>query len=485
MILRALLAVPSRKLRAEVRRAIDEVEVEVLFEEAGSTEELWSLLRTQPFDLIACQALLLGERPFATVEEIRRLPDPPAVIVLASGSDSDTQPRYLAAGAMAVVDEAATESRFVDAIKALIKKRREHTLRKIRADGALHDSRLSDFASRSPAMRDFLATVRKVVRSDCSLLITGETGVGKEYLARAIFRESPRSNGPFVAINCAALPEALIESELFGHVTGAFTGAERNRRGHFELAHGGTVFLDEIGELPMHLQVKLLRVLQEFEIQPVGRERPISIDVRVFAASNRNLKAEIEASRFRRDLYYRLGVVTLEVPPLRERKEDIPDLVGSHIEHFRHTLGRPIFGISASAMDCLLRYAWPGNVRELINVVERAMLLTDDEELGLEDLPEDIRLNASAGRRQLEDVLGGEQRQALTDRPYREARDHMLESFEHQYFARLLERTSGRVGEAAKRSGLSARSLYEKMKRLGLTKESFHASSRAGAGPGK
>ena len=215
----------------------------------------------------------------------------------------------------------------LETLRSLVERRRQDGLRRLKAERPEERYSLNDFVLVSPAMQRFVAVARRVVAADSSLLILGETGVGKERLARAIHAESPRARGPFVAVNCGALPEGLLESELFGHERGAFTGAVASRKGHFELAHEGTIFLDEIGEMPLHLQVKLLRVLEERRLQRVGGQRPIAIDVRVMAATNRDLEAEMGAGRFRNDLYYRLAVVTLTLPPLRDRAEDIPDLV--------------------------------------------------------------------------------------------------------------------------------------------------------------
>ncbi|MCA8944012.1 MAG: sigma 54-interacting transcriptional regulator, partial [Planctomycetes bacterium] len=251
---------------------------------------------------------------------------------------------------------------------------------------------LADFLTRSPRMRAFVDIVRRVVDVDTSLLITGPTGVGKERLARAIHAEGPRSDQPFVAVNCGALPESLLESELFGHEKGAFTGADRARKGQFELASGGIIFLDEIGEMPTHLQVKLLTVLQRHEVTPIGGQQPIAVDVRVIAATNRDLHAEVERGKFREDLFYRLNVLPLEIPALSTRPDDIVDLAGRFIAHFREAMPESrVESISDDAVGALMRYAWPGNIRELINVIERAMVLGRTRAIGLADLPPAIR----------------------------------------------------------------------------------------------
>jgi transcriptional regulator with PAS, ATPase and Fis domain len=224
--------------------------------------------------------------------------------------------------------------------------------------------------------------------------------VGKERLARAIHAESRRSKGPFVAVNCAALSESLLESEPFGHEEGAFTGATRSHRGCFEIAHKGVIFLDEIGELPNHLQVKLLRALQDREITRVGSEQSFQVDVRMMAATNRDPREEVKTKRLREDLYYRLNVVTLTIPPLRQRSEDIPDIVASYLPWLRPRVGRDVTSIAPEALEALAHYSWPGNVRELINVIERAMLLCEGEQIRLADLPDTIRLpQAGSGTR--------------------------------------------------------------------------------------
>jgi DNA-binding NtrC family response regulator len=270
----------------------------------------------------------------------------------------------------------------------------------------------------------------------------------------------------------------LLETELFGHEEGAFTGASRARRGWFELAHGGTVFLDEIGEMPKHLQVKLLSVLQTREVQRVGAESSVVIDVRVMAATNRELAAEVEAGSFRRDLFYRLSVVTLTIPPLRERREDIPTLVRGLLEHFRGEIPHHIDGVSSEAIEALCRYDWPGNVRELMNVVERAMLLSTNEEISLVDLPETISGLAASTDSEFPTPEAVEDERlsvpkAWLGQPLGEARQRLLAEFERAYLTGLLEATNGRIGETAKRAGIQPRSLFEKMRRLGLRKEDY------------
>ncbi|MBC8372692.1 MAG: sigma-54-dependent Fis family transcriptional regulator, partial [Planctomycetes bacterium] len=267
------------------------------------------------------------------------------------------------------------------------------------------------------------------------------------------------------------LPEQLLESELFGHEEGAFTGATRGRRGAFEMAHEGTIFLDEIGEMPLQSQAKLLRVLQDFEVRRVGGERTTYVDVRVMAASNEDLEAESDARRFRQDLFYRLGVVTLTVPPLRERREDIPALVADHIVRLSSRIGLVVDGIAEDALDRLCRHNWPGNVRELINVIERGMLLCEGDEITLSDLPTKI---AYPEQTSLSDLA--KMRELPTewrDRTLHEIRDGVVENVERAYLAMILAETGGQVGLAAQRAGIHSRGLYDKMRKYGLRKEEF------------
>jgi len=343
--------------------------------------------------------------------------------------------------------------------------------------------------------------VHQVATSDTTLLILGETGVGKEHLAKAIHAEGPRSNGPFVAVNTAALPEQLLESELFGHEQGAFTGAIRARRGSFELAHGGTIFLDEIGDMPLHLQTKLLRVLQEYEIVPIGGEEPTWVDVRIIAATNKDLEQEIEQGRFRRDLFYRISVISLTIPPLNRRKEDILALIRNFISHYRKRIGRDVVGISDEAVTVMSQYAWPGNVRELMNVIERAMLLCRGDTITLKNLPEGILTggNYENGKKipgsRYNDIPAvscrPEDEGGLQDKPlcFREnvlfdaidwegktlpqVTQDVLKQVEKIYIEQVLSKAKGRVGKAAELAGIHPRGLYNKMKQLGIHKEVY------------
>jgi two-component system response regulator AtoC len=306
----------------------------------------------------------------------------------------------------------------------------------------------------SAAMIELLEVMERVAAFKSTILVTGESGTGKEVLARAIHAQSPRRDQSFVAVNCGAIPETLLESELFGHARGAFTGADRARRGLFVEADGGTLFLDEIGELPHSLQVKLLRVLQEEEVRPVGESKSRSIDIRVIAATSRDLEADATAGRFRDDLFYRLDVVRLEVPPLRERPKDIPLLFDHFLSRFREALGKPVQGIADDALARLVSYPWPGNVRELENVVERAVILASGDRIRLSELPETVVSQARADRADGADP-------SLCLKAARKA-------LEADLIRRALSSTDGNRTHAARLLDISHRALLYKLKEYGI-----------------
>jgi two-component system response regulator AtoC len=304
--------------------------------------------------------------------------------------------------------------------------------------------------ARSAPMRRVFDTVRKIAEYRTTVLLSGESGTGKEMVARALHTSSSRRDAPWVAVNCGAIPEPLLESELFGHVRGAFTDATRDKVGLFEEANGGTLFLDEIGDLPLLLQVKLLRVLQESEIRRVGDNRVRTIDVRIVAASVHDLGQRVREGRFREDLYYRLNVLPLHLPPLRERPEDIPLLADHFVQRLRALLDRDVRGISPQAMATLTEYGWPGNVRELENVIERAMVLSEGSLLGVDDLPDHIRATATSVRSLID-----------TDELSIKRANRVLEA---TLIQRALERTGGNRTAASRLLEISHRALLYKLK---------------------
>ena len=478
MLARILLATSSSAIQSRFCQLSDRADT--LVEVACGDESLWETVSRENFDLVIVSRSLIGASASETINSLRTLPESPDVVVLCEEEDPEERASLLAAGCLSVLYTGLSNEMLEEALSAALQRRLQIAEEALVPSDLPRQPQLRDFVSASPAMETFMDIVHLVVASDATLLIMGETGVGKERLARAIHAESPRSAGPFISVNCGALSETLLESELFGHEEGAFTGASRARRGWFELAHNGTIFLDEIGEMPKHLQVKLLTVLQTREVQRVGAESSIVIDVRVMAATNRDLAAEVELDKFRRDLYYRLSVVSLTIPPLCERREDIPALANGLLEHFRGEIPHHIENITSEAMEALSRYDWPGNVRELMNVIERAMLLSTDEKISLDDLPATISgvLPESEPEFPTPQAVAEERLsvpQEWLRQPLREAREKLLTEFERAYLAGLLEATGGRIGETAKRAGIQPRSLFDKMKRLGLRKEDYRS----------
>ena len=327
-------------------------------------------------------------------------------------------------------------------------------------DGA---NRIEDLVARSPAMAPAVALIRRAASSEVTVLITGESGTGKEVAARAIHASGDRRTARFVAVNCGAIPETLIESELFGHVKGSFTGASSDRRGLFEDASGGTLFLDEIADLPLAMQVKLNRALQERRVRAVGGTDERSVDVRVIAATNVDLKARIATGQFREDLFYRLDVLQIVLPPLRERAEDIPPLVAFFLERHAVRHGTSPRGFTEEALNALVRYSWPGNVRELENAIERAIAVSDAPRIELEALPEAVTAS----------VRPRLSRATETHLTYREIVDLAQERVSREYLIALMTEFGGTVTEAAKRAGMERESLHRLLKRYGVRSEEF------------
>ena len=331
--------------------------------------------------------------------------------------------------------------------------------------------RYGSMIGRSVKMREMFARLEKLARTDTTVLITGETGAGKELVAEALHDHSPREKGAFVVLDCGSIPPNLIESELFGHERGAFTGATSNYAGAFERAHGGTVFLDEIGELPLGMQPKLLRVLERKEVRRVGGSKTIEVDVRICAATNRDLGVEVNRGRFREDLYYRLAVARVHVPPLRERKDDLPLL----IEHIMTTTpGGETASIAQETIDLMMKHDWPGNVRELRNVIERAVLLAEapDSEDSLRRAP------APAAKNEPSITVTPSQTATSTDAtmtvpvdvsiPFKNAKQNVISEFERRYISRLLAQHDGNISAAARAAGIDRMSIHKMLHRLGL-----------------
>ena len=444
-------------VRASVRAILEET-CDVLEAEDGT--RALEVIGAHEVDLVMLDQRMPGEAGIDVLPRIKAV-DPSTVVVIATAvRDLRTAVEALKRGAYDYLTKPfEVDDILMLAQRALEKRALEREvlgLRSALAGGGPDAGTPGAFAGmvgRHPEMVRIYQLVTQIAATSTTALITGESGTGKELVARAIHQRSERSDQPFVAVNVAALPETLIEAELFGHEKGAFTGAHARRLGKFELAHGGTVFLDEIGCLRLDLQAKLLRALQEREIERLGGTRPVAVDVRILAATNLNLKTAVKSRAFREDLYYRLNVVPIHVPPLRERREDIPLLVEHFVRKVARECRRDVRGVSAGALDVLARYDWPGNVRELENVIHRAVVLARGAVIQLQDVPLDVAL-PETGSRLAED----------TGLPLREA----WEQFERQYVLRVLEGAQWNVSRAARLLGVHRNTVLAKLSGWGI-----------------
>jgi two-component system response regulator AtoC len=403
-----------------------------------------------PFDVVLCDVRMPGVDGMELLPQlVRRLPATAVIMMSAYG----TQELALEAIHLGAYDYLAKPFQPAEALFTIRKARERERLQRSNqllrrdVDRAVGERPI---VATSEAMIELLELMERAAAYKSTVLLTGESGTGKEVLARAIHAQSPRHATAFVAVNCGAIPDTLLESELFGHARGAFTGADRAKRGLVAEADGGTLFLDEIGELPTALQVKLLRVLQEEEIRPVGESKARAVDVRVIAATARQLETEVREGRFREDLFYRLNVVRLEVPPLRERPKDIPLLADHFLARFAAGLGKPVRGLADEALERLVAYPWPGNVRELENVIERAVILSDAERITPRELPENVLAPTTAS--------------GDTDYSLKRAR----RLAEMGAIRRALQATAGNRTRAARLLEISHRALLYKIKEYGL-----------------
>jgi DNA-binding NtrC family response regulator len=403
--------------------------------------------RAEPVDLVVTDLRMPDLDGFDLIRDLAALPDPPHIVMITAFGSIETAIKAVKLGAYDYI----TKPFEIDELLLVVDKAvHERALRRQVARLQREVERQYGFeniVARSEAMKEVLALVSRIAGSTASVLITGESGTGKELIARAIHYNSPRARGPFVAVNLAAVPETLIESELFGHKKGAFTDARADRAGLFAEADGGTIFLDEIGELALPLQAKLLRVLQEHELRPLGATKTQRVDVRVLAATNRNLEGMLAEGSFREDLYYRLNVIQLDLPPLRARPEDVLPLA----EHFLAQVGARMqpprrLKLAVDAQQILLAYSWPGNVRELHNVLERGVALSQGDSIGADDLPNHVREKKPADFLQV----------AL-------ARRMSLAELEREYIERVLDDEGGNKTRAAQRLGLDRKTLYRKL----------------------
>ena len=429
--------------------------------EAADGEEGLRLADETDFDAVLCDINMPGIDGLTVLRRIKaRQPELPVIMITAFAS-VDTAVEAMKLGASDYVSKPFNEDHILIVLaKALEQRRLLAENRRLKQEvSAKFD--FSSIITASPKMTKVLETAAKVIDTKSTILIQGESGTGKELLAKMIHYNSPRQSKPFVAVNCGAIPESLMESEFFGHVKGAFTGADRAKEGLFRAADGGTLFLDEIGELPVELQVKLLRVIQEEEVRPVGSSQSVKIDVRLLAATNQKLEAMVERREFREDLFYRLAVIRLQLPPLRERPEDPPLLANHFLVQLAEKHNRPKARFTAQALQHMSRLPWRGNIRELMNVVEQSLLLSDGPEIGTDYLPPAPQGQPINGDRPSLQLPAGVMN-------LKETVADLIRRAEMEIIGRALEAAEGNRTNAAELMGISRRSLQLKIKEYGL-----------------
>jgi len=414
---------------------------------AASGDEALRRLSEGDYGAVLTDLRMKGMQGTELLTEVKRLYPNVGVILMTAFGSVETAVEAMKHGASDYVTKPVKKDELVRVVERVL---REASLRQevSRLRKEVHkEYSFHQILGKSKAIQAVFDLIRRVADSPTNVLITGESGTGKELVAKAIHYNSDRKEAPFIPVNCAAIPEQLLESELFGHMRGAFTDAKADKRGLFEEAQKGTLFLDEISELPLMLQAKLLRAIQEREIRRVGANKSVSVDVRIIAATNLNLGEEVKAKRFRDDLYYRLNVIELKLPPLRERREDVPLLVEAFLKKCADTRRKDVKGVSESALAMLMDYAWPGNVRELENVIERAVTLSRGEKIVPEDLPQAVQ-GARGDRRVLDEAA---------------ERTLSLEAVEKEYILKILDRTGGNKYQAAHALGIDRKTLYRKL----------------------
>ncbi len=422
--------------------------------EADDGSTAIATVQQRPFDMVLMDVRMLKVSGLEALERIKAFNPAIPITIMTAYSSVETAIEALKKGAY----DYLTKPLDFDKLRLSLERAMEHV--QLKEENRLLKESLGkqfdmqNIIGRSTPMVNLLETVAHVAPSEATVMITGESGTGKELIAGIMHYNSPRKTGPFIKINCAAITETLLESELFGHEKGAFTGADRRKEGRFFQAHGGSLFLDEVSEMSLTMQVKLLRVLQEREITRVGGDSVVKVDVRVISATNKNLQQLMEDGLFREDLFYRLNVVGLEIPPLRKRRDDIPLLAQHFLEMFAAKNRKEIKGFTPGAMDQLIRYDWPGNVRELMNAVERGVVLARAPYLDIEDLT--VASNISP--------------QVMADIPVVPQKDAnlSLEAIERDTILRALEITSGNKSEAARRLGITRKTLHKKLKKYGV-----------------
>ncbi|MDG0815318.1 sigma-54-dependent transcriptional regulator [Bdellovibrio svalbardensis] len=455
---RVLILDDESSLRTALFRVLDRKGLNVIT--ANKIEEAKVLCQGDvPVDLAIVDLNLPDGDGIEFMTHLKALHPAAEVIILTGHATIESAIRATQKGAFHFVTKPFNLEELMSLIeKALTHKKLQQENQQLRSE-LNKKYKFDQIVGSSDQIQGVLRLIERVADSDSTVLVTGESGTGKELIARAIHYNSPRASGPFVPINCGAIPSELLESELFGHMKGAFTGAIANRVGRFEMADNGTIFLDEIGDLEPSLQVKLLRALQERSFEPVGSTKTVSVNVRVIAATNINLEEAVDNGRFREDLFYRLNVIPLVVPALRERKTDIPLLLTHFMDIFNKTKGRGLTGIASDALDCLVNYAWPGNIRELENLVERMTILKGHGSIEVSDLPPKYKSSRTVST----DVGNLEIPDSGMDF------NTAVDTFENTLILKALEKTGWNRNQAAALLRLNRTTLVEKIKKKGLT----------------
>ncbi len=416
---------------------------------AGSGEIALDFFRQESFDMILTDQKMPNMSGLDLLEAIRKINPETAIIVMTAYGSIEAAVSSIKGGATDYVTKPLNLEELLYRIRQVSERHRLLAENRELREALQTRHRIEGIIGESGRMLEVISLVRRVAPSEATVLIRGESGTGKELIAKAIHYASPRASGPLIRVNCAALPETLLASELFGHEKGAFTGALATRKGRFELADGGTLFLDEIGDLPQHLQAKLLRVIQEREFERVGSSYPIRVNVRLLAATHRPIEALMKAGQFREDLYYRLNVVAVVLPPLRERRQDLPLLIDHFVRIFAEKNGKTIRGLTHEARNILLRYDYPGNVRELENLLERAIVVTRDDVIGKGDLP--LTVQEPEGEQSKEAGL-----------------TVAVERLERQMIRQAMAESAGIQTHAAELLGISERALRYKLRKYGF-----------------
>lgn len=422
---------------------------------ASSGNEGIKIVQNNIIDIILSDFKMPDKTGLEVLEEVKKINPEISFVILTAYGTIENAVKAMRLGAFDYISKPVDLDELDLMIERIIENRNLKSENQILKNQLKEKFKIDSFISQSPKMEEVLSVSSRAADSRATVLITGESGTGKEVLAKSIHFVSSRKDKPFVAVNIPALPETLLESELFGHEKGAFTGAEKSKKGRFELAHEGTIFLDEIGDIPINLQVKLLRVLQEHQIEKLGSMDTVNIDVRIIAATHQNLEQKIKDGSFREDLFYRLNIVSLNIPPLRERKEDILPLIEHFIEKYSKENGRENLSLSKETIDTLIKYNFPGNVRELENIIERAVVLSRGNTITVNDLP-----NVVKGFKAEKEIPANEETTLI----------EQVEELEKKLIFDALTKSNGNQSQAGRLLGLTERNLRYKMQKYGIKK---------------